>query len=81
MASRSWPATSMATRAARWLASSCEVRALALGPDDQARGRLDLDLDVEVEGQGEDVEAGAEVGRRGRGPGAHGTQGSAAPRG
>ena len=51
-----------------------EIRPLALAPDDQARRRLDLDLDVEVEGQGQGVEAGAEVGRRRRGPGAHDRQ-------
>ena len=56
-----------------------EVRTLALGPDRQAWRGLHLDLDVEVERHGQDVEAGAEVGRRSGGPGAHGRQGSAVP--
>ena len=64
----------MATRAARWLASSARSAPSPSLRTIRRRGRLHLDLDVEVEGQGQDVEAGAEVGRRGGGPGAHGVR-------
>ena len=71
MARWSVPATSMATRAARWDGIVGEAGPLALRAHDEPGGRLHLDLDVPVEGDGERVEAGPEVGRRGGGSCAH----------
>ena len=71
MASRSVPATSMATRAARCDGSSDRP---APSPSDRTMSfedGLHLDLDVPVEGDGQGVEAGAEVGRRRWGSCAH----------
>ena len=51
-----------------------EPRALALRVHAQCVGRLHLDADVAVDGDRQGVEAGAEVGRGGGGPGAHGGQ-------
>ena len=67
-ASRSWPDDVDRHPSGQVHVVLGQIGAFALGPDHEAGGRLHLDLDVEVEGQGQDVEAGAEVGRRGRSP-------------
>ena len=67
--SRSWPATSVATRAARWEASAGQVGSTARGPHLEPVGGLDGHLHVAGQGQGQGVEARARGWRRRRGRG------------